>query len=338
MLFEGRINQTLVGGLYSAGIVGFFAFYLVMMPETRIAGFLVIGAFAIIMFYSIFSTLSDIWNVHAVKVLARSASLFIMGQIFIELINFVLIPSEELLSFEQLVLLKGIAYWGFTAASALSLLGIFKNSRNSYLASIGSINSNSLFVLGISLIGSLYVSFVRGRLTQVSPVMVQLSPYIEWMGIVLITGIIFTVMRRGVSRSMMAPALVGSWTKHVQDTNPTKGEKLSELNSIINNFVENGNREWLLVRLFNYLDENRVSEDEMQLVLSELINYMDESPPAFSFRGRSEAIQRSNQMNRMEILARTVRRVNSLHLVDSKGFSNLGQEAKAELLVKEEYL
>jgi hypothetical protein len=313
-LFDGRINQVIVGNLYSAGIVGFLAFFLIMKPDTRLTGLLILGGFGVFMLYYVLSTLADVRNIWALRVVSGSVTLFVIGEILVQLVESIFMPSQKLLTFEQILLLKEILFWGFTAASLLALVGIFKTSRNSYLASVGGITSSYIFTLGISLIGSLYLTFIRGTLTEVSPVLSQLSPYIEWMGIVLIAGMVFTVMRRGMSRSMISPAEIGSWSKHVQDTSLYKGEKLYEFTGIINGFIEEGARDHLLVKLFNFLRENRASEAEMSSVLSELINYEDQRVPSFSFAGNAEAIRRSNKSRRMEVLERTVRRIRSLEI------------------------
>ncbi|MFP3950865.1 MAG: hypothetical protein ACLFVP_01790 [Candidatus Bathyarchaeia archaeon] len=313
-LFEGQLNQVFVGSFYSAGIVGFLAFYLILQPDTRFSGLLILAGFSVFVIYSVFSTLADIWNVWAVRIIAGSVAIFAMGEIIVNLMGAVLAPSEALLTIEQIIVLKEVLFWGFTAACMLNLTGVFKTSRNSYLASIGGITSNYLFSIPISLIGSLYVSFVNGRLLEVSPVIAQLRPYIEWTGIVLVAGMIFTVMRRGMNRSMMSPTEFGSWSKHIQDTSLTKGERLSEFTQIIDNFIEEGARSQLLVKLFTFLRENRASEAEVAQVLSELINYEDERLPAFSFTGRAEDIRQANRDSRMAVLNRTVRRIKSLDI------------------------
>jgi hypothetical protein len=331
MIFEGKLNQVLIGSLYSAGIVGFLAFFLMMRPNTRMTGFLIMGVFSLFVLYTLFSSLADVWRIPAVRVIAGSATLFISGQIIIQLVIEVMAPSDVLLNAEQIVLLNEIINWGFTTASVLTLFGIFKDSRNSYLSSIGSMTSSYAFVLGISMLGSIYLSFIRGRMTDVSPVITELSPYVEWTGIVLIAAMVFTIMRRGMTRSMISPAVVGSWAKHVQDTSLTKGEQLDELTGIIDDFVERGNREHLLVRLFHFLRENRVSEEEMKLVLSEVINFRDKDPPAFSLRGSSKEIEEANVYERMGVLMRTVRRINSLDLPESQLLPDLRIFEKSEI-------
>ncbi len=46
-----------------------------------------------------------------------------------------------------------------------------------YLAQFGGIASNYFFVTSLSLIGTLYLNFIGGRLTEVNPVIQQYSSY-----------------------------------------------------------------------------------------------------------------------------------------------------------------
>jgi hypothetical protein len=155
---------------------------------------------------------------------------------------------------------------------------------------------------------------VSGRLVEVNPVISQLSPYVEWTGIVIVGALIFTVVRRGMQESMMVPFEAGAWAKHVQDLSPTKGKALEDFTDIIGEFVKEGHKDRLLVKLFRFLDENRATELETASTLRELINYEDDSPPSFARRGSSERVAKQNQERRMELLKRTVDRINQLGL------------------------
>ncbi len=72
--------------------------------------------------------------------------------------------------------------------------------------------------------------------------MKQLSPYVEWTGIVIIGAFIFQIMRRGMTESMMVPTEIGSWTKHIQDTSATKGKSLKDFTEIIDEFIQKGQK------------------------------------------------------------------------------------------------
>jgi hypothetical protein len=168
------------------------------------------------------------------------------------------------------------------------------------------------------------VNFISGNLTEVSPVMEQLSPYVEWTGIVIVGAFIFQIMRQGMSESMMVPTEIGNWSKHIQDTSATKGKALKDFTEIIEQFIQKGEKERLLVKLFAFLSDNRASEREMSDSLEEFIRYEDEKFPHFSKRGTSDKIEEQNRERRMLVLQRTVQRINDLGLVAYK--SNRQQE------------
>jgi hypothetical protein len=235
---------------------------------------------------------------------------------------------------DDVLLIRDMINWGFIAASITTLVGIFRDSRNPYLAQIGTIASNTSFVLATSLIGTLYLNFLNGRMIEVSPVIEELSRYIEWTGVVILGALIFTIMRRGMSESIMTPTQIGPWAKHIQDRSTTKGKSLQDFTEIINQFVEKGKKDLLLVKLFTFLDENRASEQEMAIVLREVINYEDQKTPSLAKRGTSDKIESENRERRVKLLARTVEKVNSLGL---GGFvTDTPQQEQAQMVKMED--
>ena len=120
----------------------------------------------------------------------------------------------------------------------------------------------------------------------------------------------------------MVPTEIGEWTKHIQDTSSIKGKSLRDFTEIIDDFIQNGNKENLIVKLFRFLNENRASEREMSVTLEEFIRFEDEKFPHFARRGTSEKIEEDNRERRMQVLQRTVERINALGL---GAYSNLRQ-------------
>lgn len=315
-LFEGRINNVIISGLYAGGFASLIIVFMILQPvseATNVAGYLFMGAFAVYFLYSILATIAELRNQFYIRVIAGALSIFIIGQICVQLVNlYWVVPGVP--ESEQITLIKSMISWGFSAASIITLVGIFRDSRNPYLAQIGGIASNYFFVVALSLIGTLYVNFIRGRLTEVSPVLKQLSPYIEWTGIVIIGAFIFQIMRRGMTESMMVPTERGEWTKHIQDTSATKGKALKNFTEIIDEFIERGEKERLMIKLFRFLNENRASEKEMADSLEEFIKYEDQKYPHFARRGASDKIEEKNKERRMQVLQKTVQSINALGL------------------------
>jgi len=331
-LFEGTINRVLISGLYAGGFSSFIVVFMIIQPmseHTQVAGYLFMGSFAIYFIYSIISVISELRDQHYLKVIAGALSIFILGQVCVQLVNLYMIAPGVPES-EQVILIKEMLNVGFGVASGITLVGIFRDSRNVYLAQFGGVASNYFFVTALSLIGTLYLNFIGGRLTDVNPVIKQLSPYVEWTGVVIVGAFIFTVMRRGMTESMMVPTELGEWGKHIQDTSSTKGKQLKDFTEIIQEFLEKTQKEQLIVKLFRFLNENRASEPEMGQCLKELIDYEDQKHPNFAKRGVSKKVDENNRERRMQVLARTVQHINALSLgaYRSTGQNRLTEEIK----------
>ncbi len=316
VLYEGVITSVIISGLYAGGFSSFIVVFMILQPmseSTQVAGYLFMGTFAIYFIYSIISVIAELRDQLYLRVISGALAIFIVGQVCIQLVSlFMIMPGVP--ESEQVTLIKEMLNIGFGVASGITLIGIFKDSKNVYLAQLGGIASNYFFVTSLSLIGTLYINFIGGRLTDVNPVIKQLSPYIEWTGIVIVGAFIFTVMRRGMDESMMVPTELGDWGKHIQDTSSTKGKQLKDFTEIIHEFVDKGQKESLIVKLFRFLNENRASEPEMGHSLKELIDYEDQKHPHFAKRGASKKVDENNQERRMQVLARTVQYINTLGL------------------------
>ncbi len=315
-LFEGRINNVIVSGLYAGGFASFIIVFMILQPmseATQVAGYLFLGSYAVYFIYTLISLIAELRNQNYIRVISGALAIFIVGQVCVQMVNlYMVIPGVP--ESEQVSLIKEMLNMGFAVASGITLVGIFKDSRNVYLAQFGGIASNYFFVTSLSLIGTLYLNFIGGRLTEVNPVIRQLSPYVEWTGVVIVGAFIFTVMRRGMSETMMVPTELGDWGKHIQDTSSTKGKQLRDFTEIIEEFVHAGKKEYLTVKLFRFLNENRASEQEMGESLKELIHYEDQKHPNFAKRGASKKVDENNQERRMQILAKTVQQINGLGL------------------------
>jgi hypothetical protein len=327
--YEGIMNRVMISGLYAGGFASFIIVFMILQPmseATQTAGYMFMGAYAVYFIYSILSLVADLRNQHYIRVISGAMSIFIIGQVCVQLVNLYMI-TPGIPESDQIRLIKEMLNIGFAAASGITLIGIFKDSKNVYLAQIGGIASNYFFVTALSLIGTLYLNFIGGRITEVNPVISQLSPYVEWTGIVIIGAFIFTIMRRGMNESMMVPTEIGEWGKHIQDTSSTKGKQLRDFTDIIDEFIQRGVKEYILVKLYGFLNENRASEKEMGETLKDLVDYEDQKHPNFARKGTSKKIDEKNVERRMQVLVNTVHKINALGL---GAYRNLGQNEMIE--------
>jgi hypothetical protein len=302
---EGVLSEVLTGTLYATGFAAFFALFLVLQPGPAWsqAGYLLSGAFGVLLVYNVVSTLARLRGAQALKAATVSATIVLrLITLFISTSGASMPPgmAEGITAFVSL---------GITIAGVFTLFAVFKSSKNTYLAATGSIAGNYLFSVSLSLIGALYYGFFLGGLRSYAPGIENLSPYIEWTGICVFAAIIFTVMRRGMQGSIMIKNRLGEWSKHMQEITTYKGDRFVGFTEVIDDFVERGNRERLLVRLTLFLHENQAGDDEISGLLEPLINYRDESSPDMARSGRAEAIEEENKLRRLSLLQNTIGRI-----------------------------
>ena len=101
----------------------------------------------------------------------------------------------------------------------------------------------------------------------------------------------------------------GEWGKHMQEITTYKGDRFVGFTEVIDDFVERGNRERLLVRLALFLHENQAGDDEISGLLAPLINYRDESSPDMARSGRADEIEEDNKLRRLSLLQETIRHI-----------------------------
>jgi len=308
---EGVLAEVLTGTLYAAGFASFFALFLYLQPGKAFkdTGLLLSAGFAVLLIFNVVSTIARIRKSQAIKAVSVSVTIFLEGQILIRIVNLLLEVSGATMA---PVLTQGITAFislGVTIAGIFTLFAAFKESKNTYMAAMGGIASNYIFSVSLSLIGALYYGFFLGGLSAYAPGIESLSPYIEWTGICVFAAIIFTVMRRGMQGSIMVRNRLGEWRKHMQEITTYKGDRFIGFTEVIDDFIERGQRERLLVRLTVFLHENQASDDEISSLLAELVNYEDEAEPPLAKTGRAEVIEEDNKLKRIDVLQKTIGKI-----------------------------
>ena len=307
--FEGTLAEVLIGTLYAAGFTSFFALFLIILPGSvniNMAGYLLSGAFGVVLLYNIVSTVARLKKRPSIRAAAISATIYAEGQIAVRLISLLIKSSGATMQPEMVAAVGQFIDLGVTIAAVFTLFAVFKTSKNSYLSALGGIAGNYLFSVSLSLIGALYYGFFLGGLSTLAPSIRNLSPYVEWTGICVFAALIFTVMRRGMQGSIIVKDRLGQWKRHLQQITSYKGDRFVDFTRVVDDFVQRGERERLLVKLALYLDENKVADEEISKLLSDLINYEDEKKPALSRHGRTSKIEEDNMEKRLEVLQRTI--------------------------------
>jgi hypothetical protein len=287
----------------------------------------------VILAYNVVSTLARLRKSQAIKAVAVSATIYLEGQISLRLISLLIGASGASMPPGLAQAITEFLSLGITIAAVFTLFAAFKDSGNAYLAALGGIASNYLFSVSLSVIGALYYGFFLGGLSAFAPSIRNLSPYVEWTGICIFAAIIFTVMRRGMQGSIMVKNRLGEWRKHLQQVTTYKGDRFVGFTEVVDDFIEHGNREKLMVKLALFLHENQAGDDEISGLLAELINYEDEKSPALSRTGSAEALDNQNKLRRLDLLQKTIANIvppTSLAAVTPQG----GTGAQLETTVK----
>lgn len=329
IVFEGILAEVLAGTFYAAGFASFFALFLILNPAQNInqAGYLLSAAFGVALVYNVVSTLARLRKSPTLKVVAVSATIYTEGQIALRLISLLIGASGAAMTPGLIEAILEFLSLGITIAAVFTLLAVFKTSGNPYLAALGSIASNYIFSVSLSIIGALYYGFFMGGLSSFAPSIANLSPYVEWTGICIFAAIVFTIMRRGMQGSIMVKNRQGEWKKHVQQVTTYKGDRFVGFTEVVDDFVEYGNREKLLVKLALFLYENQARDDNISELLSELINYEDEEVPALSRTGQSDVVESQNKLRRLDLLQRMIRNIvpQGTSLMSTKIGGEIGQ-------------
>ena len=310
-VLEGPLAELLVGSLYAGGFATFFALFLILNPGEMVnrAGVLLSAAFAVLLAYNALATVSRLRRNPGLRAAAISATIYLEGQIMFRVITLLIKSSSSTTPPELISAVGEFVNLGVTIAAIFTLMAVFKTSGNPYLSALGGIASNYLFSVSLSLIGALYYGFFLGGLSSFAPSISNLSPYVEWTGICVFAALIFTVMRRGMQGSIIVEDRLGQWKKHLQNVTTYKGDRFVGFTEIIDEFIEKGDKQRLLIRLTLFLHENHVADDEISRLLAELIGYEDQKKPAISRSGRAVVIDDENMNRRLEVLQRTITRI-----------------------------
>ena len=311
IVMEGVLAEVLTGTLYAAGFAAFFALFLVLQPGQVFAqvGYLLAAAFGILLVYNIVSAVARVRGSQTLKASTVSATIFLVGQIILRLISLLISVSGASMPPGMAEGITSFVSLGITVAGVFTLLAVFKTSRNPYLEALGGIASNYLFSVSLSLIGALYYGFFLGGLSAYAPGIEKLSPYIEWTGICVVAAIIFTVMRRGMQGSIMVKNQLGEWRKHRQEITTYKGDRFIGFTEVIDDFIQRGRLNKLLVKLTLFLHENQASDDEISNLLEDIISYKDEIIPSLAASGKRDAVEEENRLKRLEVLQHTIGKI-----------------------------
>ena len=306
IFLEGTFSEVLVGTLYAAGFAAFFATFLILNPNENVkeAGILLSGAFGTVLVYNTVNAFAKIRRMPWLKAVMVSVTIYSVGQITVLLLQ--LLMSSAISGSPIIDAIGNFINLGVTIAAIFTFLAIFKTSENAYLGALGGIASNYVFAVALSVIGALYYGFITETFSEIAPGIESLAPYVQWTGICIFAALVFTIMRRGMQGSIIVRNRMGTWQKHLQQITTYKGDRFLGFTHIVDEFINQGKKERLLIRLILFLHENHMKDDEISKTLEELIKYEDEKKPTLSREGQLDTINKNNRENRLGVIQRTL--------------------------------
>jgi ABC-type multidrug transport system fused ATPase/permease subunit len=158
---------------------------------------------------------------------------------------------------------------GLITLSLGSLLGTFtvaKNSAASHLLRQASKDPARNFFTGFLI--TAYLNLVRPPLTVNLPFL----PYIEWVVIVLAVYVVYSMTRLSTKEFYVSSEGSG-WKRHIQEVRRETGHNLMRVTSVMEQFVEQGVKEPLLVYLTLHLQRLGETEEDILKILRPLIDY-----------------------------------------------------------------
>jgi len=204
-----------------------------------------------------------------------------------------------------------IAGGAFTL-SFFSLLGPSVNVADTTISSLirGVLEDRErTFILGFFV--TAYLSFIRPPLTGTLPFIT----YVEWIAVASTVYVMYTLTRKRAEEPILGSENLG-WKKHVQEVSRETGSDMKRVTSFIEEFVDHGVKEPLLIYLALHLQRLGETDENILMALSPLIKYQENRQrcrlhfPALPWT-KSKLVLKKKQ-DREEILEEILKKINGL--------------------------
>jgi hypothetical protein len=186
-------------------------------------------------------------------------------------IDHIIEPQPQIL---QLIAYSSIPVaGGLIMLSFCSLLGTFsvaQNSATSHVLGRVSEGPGRNFFLGFFI--TAYLILARPPLASGVPFL----PYAEWVVIVLAVYVVYSTTRLSTDEFYVASESP-SWKRHIQDIRREAGRDLVRVTSVMEQFVDLGTKEPLLIYLTLHLQRLGETAEDILKILGPLIDYQKDT-------------------------------------------------------------
>ena len=198
---------------------------------------------------------------------------FIFSVLFLSILKYTVDHSAEALhqvlqltAYASLPIAGGLMTLSF--CSLLEPSSDVENSAASHLLRRLSEDPTRNFFIGFLV--TAYLNLVRPPLAANEPFL----PYIEWVTIALVVYVMYTMTRFSTKEFYVSSEGPG-WKRHIQVVRRETGRDLIRITSVMEQFVDHGVKEPLLVYLTLHLQRLGETEEDILKTLSPLIDYKE---------------------------------------------------------------
>jgi hypothetical protein len=304
VFLTGELSQA-----FSRGVVGFTVGLFLSLAIARAPylqdyqplGFWILIGVVIIVAAYLSSAVSRSHHLSSIKVLSISIAFLTLGYVSSQIVS--LLSQRTTVEFPQSF--ETVIFWSFAAASALCLLGLLSGSHNPYLSYVGNKFGSAsglvtIFALAIFLL--LYSFDLRPILANSYPNYVL--PF-EWGAVCVVCFAFYRSAKSYAAKFLAEDLSLGKWTRLFQKIEQKK-DKVEEVSKIVKKFVDDGNKEGILIYLTSTLIENQASTPEIVAAISKLVEYWDLPLPKLAFLSKLENRERENKVRRKTVLQQTL--------------------------------
>ena len=214
-----------------------------------------------------------------------------------------------------------------TAIFSLAVLG--ESNENPYLVSFArkiNVDSSTNFIRIFGLLA--YLFYARPYVDVFLAENRQYLPYFEWGIITFMALLLFRDLRAYISKDLTKVDVMGKWQKHLQEIETRSDYRIDRLTQYIDNFINKGEKEVLLVYLINLLQLNQTSRFKSADALHDLIYYKPKELELFTFRWNREQAQLKDLAMRNEILT------NLLPIIEQLSYRQDTVEPEEEIMIR----
>jgi len=160
---------------------------------------------------------------------------------------------------------------GLVTLGSCSLLRTFVDVENwATFPTLGRFLEEKASVFFVGFVAVAYLNLIRPPIAAY----VLLLPYVEWVAIALVVYVMYT-MTRPSTKEFYVGSEGPSWKEHIQKVRRETGRDLMRITSVMEQFVDHGVKEPLLVYLTLHLQRLGASEEGILKTLSPLIDYQE---------------------------------------------------------------